>query len=209
MPEIESALFDLLVRKRKLPHPTARNFDPGPWGTALRAIENPSTRDQQLAAAAVFYGSQFASLRSAFESRIFEGMDRRSSIALSVAMANYNFIIFSEMAKVQSRKAFKDDDVHLGFASRQAIESSYPGNRASPDAMIATLVDTLPHCIERASKRPSGTALPTDYWTQGKRLFSTMSVEHSLRDLWQQILWDGWVVSSGPKGLEHRPTDVA
>jgi hypothetical protein len=39
------------------------------------------------------------------------------------------------------------------------------------------------------------------------KLFVAMSIEHSLRDLWQQILWDGWALRQAGGRLRHDPVD--
>src|SRR5262249_36212472 len=97
--------------------------------------------------------------------------------------------------------------VHLGIAGRQPIPNTYPRNETSPDAAVGAIVDTLPHCLERAITLPDIGNGNADFWEIGARLFAIMSVEHSLRDLWQQVLWDGWAVRQDADQIPHAPVD--
>src|SRR3981189_3127131 len=176
MVEIESPLFLKLVRERSLQHPTSRRFDGRAWIEAANALPNQLTRDQQILSAALHYGSEIAKLRSTFENNIFDGLNRRDALLLSVAMANYNYSILSDKAHKQA-KSGRGKVFHFGVAGHQTIKSGFPGNASTPDTAIATIVDTLPHCLERANRLPE--AVPdnsVNYWKYGSRIFAIMSV---------------------------------
>jgi hypothetical protein len=182
MVDIDSVLFSMLTRERTLRHPTARNFSADDWLKAAKSIENPSDRDIRLLLAAVYYGNEIEMSRNTFESALFPNMDRRSATLLSVAMANYNFNSLTEKS-LETRKKSGSDFVHLGLAAQVSLEGSYPGNQSSPDTAITAVVDTLPHCLERANRCPKESkATADDYWKLGAKLFATMSIEHGLRD---------------------------
>jgi hypothetical protein len=198
MVQIESELFQR-VKARSLPHPTARKFDPLMWKTAASALQAPLERDKQLVEAAIFFGREIASLRARFEEKLLPGLDRRSALLLSIAMANYNYVILGEKAYKKVREdARAIGAVHLGLAGRQTIPTAYPGNQSSPDAAVGIIVDVLPHCLERAIMLPDAGKVDVNFWEMGARLFGIMSVEHSLRDLWHQVLWDGWAFGWRP-----------
>jgi hypothetical protein len=207
MVEIESALFAKLVREKSLRHPTARNFDEAEWIAAFDSLEAPTKRDEQLAAAAVHYGREILSLRHIFESGLFDGLDSRTAILLSIGMANYNFVTLRLKGQKIARENVRDGVVHLGLIARAPIPSGFPGNQSSGDAGVANIVDTLPHCLERASSAKGSLSKTDDMSSLGAKLFAVMSIEHSLRDLWQQILWDGWALRQEAGRLRHDPTD--
>jgi hypothetical protein len=196
MVNIESDLFSRLTKAKSLPHPTARNFDKGKWLNAARTAGVLSTRDQQLLDAALHFGNEIQALRLTYESRLFGGSDRRTGILLSIAMANYNFLILTKLANdnVKKERRKKDGPISIGSIARQPISGPYPGNISTADNSVATIVDTLPHCIERALRLPDGGAPTKDFWKLGSNLFAVLSIEHCLRDLWQAVLWDGWAL---------------
>lgn len=205
---MESDLFFKLTRERNLFHPTSRKFDAAGWSAAVSALEKPSKRDLELTYAAIFYGTEITRLRQTYEPQLFCGMARRSALLLSVAIANYNYVIVRDKANKQAKEsARRAGGVHLSVISRQRVASIYPGNEASPDSIVATIVDTLPHCLERLRALDERAKDSGKYWNIGARLFSILSVEHSLRDLWQQVLWEGWAVSKETVGFRHVPTD--
>jgi hypothetical protein len=211
MVKIESELFSQIVKKKSISHPTARNFDPVQWKAAAAKLTNPTERDQQLLAAGIYYGSEIKRLRDHFENRIFERLDRRTGILLTLAMANLNHRILGQKYKTLARKRSRTSEVIDPMAiARQPISSSYPENRAAPDAAVATIVDTIPHCLERAFRSTNSCDPLRNFHDAGSELFSIMSVEHALRGLWQQVLWDGWKLArdaDDSKTLRHTPTD--
>jgi hypothetical protein len=208
MIDIESALFLKLVREKALNHPTSRRFEADRWMAAAKALENLSERDQQLLSAALHYGTELKLLRMVFEEKLFKGVSRRDAIVLVIAMANYNYIILMDKAKKQIKESKHGGIFHLGSASRPLIAGALPGNQATPDTVVATIVDTLPHCLERADKLPADAGGgDVKYWEIGSQVFASMSVEHSLRMLWQRVLWDGWKLDKKGAGLRHGPSD--
>jgi hypothetical protein len=55
---------------------------------------------------------------------------------------------------------------------------------------------------------PDGGAPTKDFWRLGSNLFAVLSVEHSLRDLWQAVLWDGWALKRTEDAFSLDPTDI-
>ena len=208
MDDIDSVLFSKLVRDKSLRHPTARNFGPEEWVAAAKTITVPSTRDIRLLLAAIYYGNEISILRRTFEPELFADLDRRAATLLTIAMANYNFITLTDKT-LEARKKGGKDFIHLGLAGQTAIEIGYPGNHSSPDSAITAIVDTLPHCLERANRCPEhSTSTKANYWTLGTKLFSTMSIEHCLRDMWQAVLWENWeFVRDENDNRHHQPVD--
>jgi hypothetical protein len=210
MVDIESNLFARLTKAKSLPHPTARNFDKSKWLDAAKAVGILSKRDQELLDAALHFGNEIEALRLTYESRLFGSNDQRTGILLSVAMANYNFLILTKLANetVRKEQRKKDGPISIGSIARQPISGPYPGNTSNADSSVATIVDTLPHCIERALRLPAEGSPTKDFWRSGSLLFAVLSVEHSLRDLWQAVLWDGWALNRTKDALFLDPTDV-
>jgi hypothetical protein len=210
MVNIASNLFARLTKERSLPHPTARNFDKDKWLNAAQAIGPLSERDQQLLSAALHFGKEIQALRLTYESRLFGDVDQRTGIILSIAMANYNFLILTKSAyeNVKKERRKKDGPLSVGSIVRQPIAGPYPGNISTGDNSVATIVDTVPHCIERALHLPDEGSSPKDFWRLGSNLFAVLSIEHGLRDLWQAVLWDGWALKHTEDAFVLDPTDL-
>jgi hypothetical protein len=75
------------------------------------------SRDRQLFAAAVHFGREIQALRRAYEMGLFEGMDKRTGISLSIAMANYNFLILTKLAHDNTKKELKK---RIGLSASEA-----------------------------------------------------------------------------------------
>lgn len=210
MVAITSSLFDRLTKEKSLPHPTARNFDKDKWLNAAKAVDLLSERDEQLLSAALHFGKEIQSLRLAYESRLFGELDQRTAIILSIAMANYNFLILRKSAdeNVKKERRKKDGPISVASIVRQPIEGPYPGNISTGDNSVATIVDTIPHCIERALHLRDQGSPAKDFWRLGSSLFAVLSIEHGLRDLWQAVLWDGWALERTENALVLNPTDI-
>lgn len=210
---LESELFSRLTKNRSLPHPTARKFDRHAWVQAIDSIGAPTLRDFQLCTAAVHFGHEINSLRKTYESRLFEGLDERTAVCLSIAMANSNFLILMKMARESTRNELKkkEQPLSVGSLARQPILGPYPGSKSSSDSAIATIVDTIPHCLERALRLQSEFVAQKDYALQGAKLSAIMSIEHNLRNLWQSILWEGWVLTrkDGVLGINPAHKELA
>jgi hypothetical protein len=171
MSVIESEIFSQIVKKRTLPHPTARNFDAAQWRMAGSNLVNPTERDIQLLAAGLYYGNEIKQLRDRFEKLLFERIDKPTGILLTVAVANLTFRIFDRKAKKSARKRARENKVtELAAIGRQPVASSYSGNQADPDAGIAAIVDTIPHCLERAFQQ-KGTKLELSEFHQAAHVF--------------------------------------
>jgi hypothetical protein len=210
MVNIESELFARLTKKRSLPHPTARNFDGERWIEAAESIDALSTRDQQLLNAALHFGSEIQALRLRYETGLFGDADQRTGLLLAIAMANYNFLTLTKHAHEHVRKTRrkKDGPISIGSIARQPIPGPYPGNIGTADSSTATIVDTLPHCIERALRLPEKGPPIKDFWKLGSGLFAVLSIERCLRDLWQAVVWDGWALKRSDESLVLDPTDL-
>lgn len=208
MSMIESPLFDQLIKTKSLSQPTARRFDRAAWIRAAEALPELSERDQHLLFAALHYGGEIAALRKTFENSLFEGLDRRSGLLLAVAMANYNYRVLTEKALAKARESVTGDVVHLGYIGRQLMSVGAPGNEATPDTVVSTIVDTLPHCLERVKDLPvTAPENNIEFWDRGSRMYAVMSIEHSLRNLWNRVLWDGWKLTRDGGLLRQGPVD--
>jgi hypothetical protein len=203
----ESELYNALVKDKTLPHPTSRGFDRSKWQDAYHSLVAPSPRDEALAVAAIHYGTELRSLRNTFDDKIFKGMNRREAKIFSIAFANREFFFLSKkvVEKIESKprgRVARLDNAGVLVSNAQS------GEKLSPDSMTATIVDTLPHCIERAQRlaeRTSNTEIKLD--DDHFKLYAVLSIEHSIRDLWQDVVWRGAAITLQNGQLKQVPAN--
>jgi hypothetical protein len=207
--QTESELYNKVVKEKSLPHPTARNFDAKRWEEAFRALRAPSQRDESLAVAAIHYGTELQRLRKTFDDKIFKELNRRSAKIFSAAFANREFfVLMDNVAERMKAKAEQESVARLDGTAGILISNGQSGDELDPDAAMATIVDTLPHCIERAQRRPADPSanrveLDRDHF----KLYAALSIEHSIRDLWQSVLWKGASLTFKNNQLRQAPGD--
>ena len=194
--ELQSEMFRLIIERRSLPHPTSRAFSQKPWTEAYRTVAEPSERDANLTACAMFFGQQIKSLRRTFENELFFGLCRREALVLSIAIANENQNILNEKV-VDELNIWRGKVGRLDAFGKIKVSSPHKGNIASPDTVASTIVDTLPHMLERANKSPARIerSAELNFWERGAKISAVLSIERGLKDLWQQALWEGWRLS--------------
>jgi hypothetical protein len=206
--ELRSELFSKLVYQRRLRHPTARNFEPEAWKIAWKDLKNPTDHDGQLLVAALCYGHEVATLRETLEPQLYQGLNRRTAKIVTFATANQQYRLIQQKAKQEAQKYRKGGIARIDRLPSVKISLAYESNRVSPDAAVTAIVDTLPHCLERTNKLPDKAAAKNaDLEEISAKLFTVLSVEHGLRDLWQQILWDGWQLILEKEKRQHCPTN--
>ena len=206
---LQSEIFRSVVDLGKLPHPTSRKFTAEKWVDALSALSEPSQRDIDLCASALFFGKEIASLRKTYEADLFVGLDKRTATLLAVASANENQIILSKKVETEARNQKRKAKVaRLDDFGKIKISSRYEGNVASPDTVAAKIVDTLPHMLERTNRLPDKSEQGIgDLWQKGARISSILSIENGLRDLWQHALWEGWRLKKDNGDWKYEPCD--
>jgi hypothetical protein len=205
--EIESELYNRVVKDKSLPHPTARNFDATKWQDAFRALRAPSQRDESLAVAAIHYGAELQRLRNTFDEKIFKGLNRRAAKIFSAAFANRELFVLLDKIADRTKEAAREGNV-ARLDGRVLISNPQSGDKLDPDSLVASIVDTLPHCVERARRLPmdaSDTAAKLD--RNHLTLYPALSIEHSIRDLWQNVLWKGASLTLMDNQLRQAPGD--
>jgi hypothetical protein len=159
-------------------------------------------------AAALFYGREIGSLRNQFEAQLFDNMTKDTAMYLAVAQANREFSSIKRRAEDQAQKESRAGRTQLDVIAQAPIQGAIEGNQSPPDAAMDTLVDTVPHVLERVNRLPNASATESVlFHERGPLIYSVLSIEHGLRGLWQQTLWEGWILTTEASGLHHRHVD--
>lgn len=187
---IDSPLFRK-VRSNELPHPTSAAFNPQSWQAAASELVDPSPRDRSLKAAAIFYGREIASLRSAAGDKLVAGLSRPRAIRLLAAIANQQFLTLREAAFKRAKPARRNEAVHLEQLNQRLVPGA-SGQEMTADDSLTYLVDSLPHWLHHIQAIPdaAGGPEPKDGQQFAARAIAISSVEHSLKQLWHGALWE-------------------
>lgn len=193
---------------KTLAHPTHAAFDEGAWRSAMAALDDPTERDLQLAAAAVHFGRELASLRDSAIPRTVQGFKRPRLVRLLAAFANQQYLTLQ--GKV--RKALKAQNSGQMFdmeRAQQLVVEGAGGQQMPPDDLLTYLVDSLPHWLfhiwQVADDAPSDE--PESVIDFAAHAFRVVSIEHSLRHLWLEALWLGTKLRKRGEALVDEPWD--
>ena len=188
--------FNQLVGREKpsLIPPTSARSELEDWENNIQQ-DMLCGEDINLIFAAAFIGPELALLRQSRLEGIFDNLDRVSAIRMGVASVNRGAIITT---KQQATKAKEDtkDVTHVDMLTRPKIESL--SGKMSVDTAMTSLIDGLPHWLFQASKIPVDIIKPkkeeeSDCFDIHRNAALFLSLERSLKDIWQEILWEPWV----------------
>lgn len=203
-----SNLFDRFNNRAAPPlvHPTAKAFDVHEF---IEQTEQASlsVADAELKIAAIFVGNQLKSLRSQRFPKLLQQLNRVNAIRLSVAAVNRSIALSLQTLLKANRKGTENEDAgHLSAIESITIKSIQGDVTFDEIAMAA--IDSLPHWFAQAIERPEKLdSSGKEYRPQYRRIHaeaeSCITIERALRDIWQQILWEPWVLD--PKQFTISP----
>jgi hypothetical protein len=83
------------------------------------------------------------------------------------------------------------------------------GQRQTPDGMVEGIVDTLPHWFFHAWRLPMHGRVLNDneVGPRAAKAMIVMSIERSLRIIWQETLWQDWAIDEAESRITHHPGD--
>lgn len=209
MLELDTELFRRATRgNARLPHPTARAFESAAWAQALKDIQTPTRRDLDLALSALWIGVQTQTLRLKLDEPSMRGLGRRGAVALAMAQANREYLVLSHVGKRHAREAVRKGEAQLDMLAQRTVGTGRGGADMAPADLTDAQVDSLPYWLHWAGSLPDTQDAPKlDYAALGARSAMIFSIEHGLRDLWQQALWEGWRLAGHAPSLTWEPAD--
>ncbi|MDR3539030.1 MAG: nuclease-related domain-containing protein [Acetobacteraceae bacterium] len=185
-------------------HPTNSSFDLSDWKSVIATVgkEKLLERDVTLIRAAVLIGMQNAVLRQNYTSELFTGFTSEQIAILAIAHANRGFLLIREKAHTAVKEAaeaaaLEGRPLDTGALSQITIQAAEGISAATADDINATMIDTLPHWFALAAKPPAGVRPPGEnLGGVAQRAGAILSLEHCFRDVWQQVLWEPWIIAN-------------
>lgn len=207
--DIDSPAFRRLTGRLKPPlgHPTAAKFATETWKSFLAEGET-NARDLSLATSAIYFAAEMRSLRENLLSDALRGMSPRDIVSLGVAAANRSYLIIRERAAAGARRVGATDGLmDVRSAARTGGSQIQPALMA--DEVITMIGDVIPHWLFQAtcaSDTQSEKPFPPDI--AGARAEAALSLERSLRNLWQSCLWEGAHLKTINQKIAHQPQSL-
>lgn len=209
---VDSMIFRRLTNREKpsLPHPTSTSFDMHEWPRLIGDDVELDERDATLAGAAALIGSNLALLRERYIQGTFDGLSGQEIASFAVADANRAWAILRQKTReMHEAAAAQSATGYLSTMGQMQLDVGPHTAPAGADDLNSAVVDTLPHWFARAVDAPvDSTGEPFDYGMVGGRAQGTLSLEHALRDVWQEILWEPWMIESTNEGWSVAPNDL-
>lgn len=203
---IDSAIFRRLTnrQKPKLVHPTAATFDLNVWEQLL-SEDNLSERDRTLVHSAILLGMNLNMLRTRYIQRAFEGLSGQEIATFTAADANRAYAILRSKGR-EAQSATAGSTGYISTLGQMPVDVGPDSTLAGIDDLNTAVVDTLAHWFARAKDAPeSPIEEPFDYNRAGALAQASLSLEHALREVWQEILWEGFILSRVADGWSVTP----
>lgn len=203
---VHSSVFRRLTNREapRLAHPTANAFDAAAWVEILAQVEL-SERDRSLAIAAVLLGTHIKVLRKRYIDRAFVGLSGSEIAAFAVAAANRTWAILRERSRA-SRALSGPGINYSAAAGKTPLDVDSISGPASADDLNTTCIDSLPHWFARIASAPSdATENGFDYSRAGRLAQTTLTLEHTFKEIWQEILWEAWSIADVNEGWVVTP----
>ncbi|MEX0828343.1 MAG: hypothetical protein WD005_05265 [Haliea sp.] len=189
----DSDLFRLLTKEAALKHPTANLFSQEDWNAAYAAIAHPTKRDRELLAGAAYFGHELRTIREVIRKNFIPAYSHERGVQLLAAIANQQYLVLdNKVRKARKRLSRQSDTAHVEVITQLPIRGA-GGQQVTADDHITQIVDALPHWLFHILHPPESAtdSAINDPFEVGSRVLMTASIERSLRDLWQSMLWEG------------------
>ncbi len=192
-----SEIFERLTGKIQpsLSHPTSKAFDPNAWIKTID-IKGASIEDKRLLTAAIYLGDQIKTLRQFHVDELFHGFSSIDVVRLAIGSANRAVIMTRR--KLRSAKFLDENENAKHIAAISSIRLETVFSDQTPDDISVAAIDSLPHWFAQAvdcdDQIQHKLSKKIHYRNISAKAAACMSLEKSLRDLWQQALWEGWIL---------------
>jgi hypothetical protein len=200
--QLDSLLFMQWTGRRtpRLQHPTANAFDPNLVELSLKAIDAPTERDAGLALSALHLHAEIHRLRNGPLRDALGALTQDTIIRLAIAEANRGHMIVRRRLQAALSKYSKEERPlhHIRPLVDANISRFQPD--ATPDDVNTMIVDTIPHWLAQAAGAKAEEDGVAVLGRAAQRAQLVLSIERSLRNFWQSVLWEGWFVAESADG---------
>lgn len=199
-------IFERLTGRAKpsLTHPTSSKFSLEDWENSVLE-EKMEANDAYLTVGGMFLGAELKLLREKRLNGIFENLDRISAIRLGVASVNRASSLGRKLQLKQLKKE-RPPVGHMDAVTRQKIPTIHGETRL--DAAMTSIIDSLPNWffVAKQNSPETGKIKPDavqDCLLIHRRAEIFITLERTLQDLWNELLWEPWMLN--PKPLSISP----
>lgn len=179
----------------KLPHPTSSDWDNAVWNAVVTDDDRKiSDRNLSLLSAGLIIGANQKKLRDSYLPGLFLGLSKMQIATFAIADANRSWSILREKGReAQQQQAADSDVVYSGLVGRLEVEAGPIATPGGVDVLNMTVVDCVPHWLFQGSIAPASQHRENfEYAKMGRAAQYILSMEHVLKEVWQQVLWEPW-----------------
>ena len=195
------------VGRDGLGNPTTRGANLGPWEIALaEAVRDSDFAGKELAESAIWLGRQCQKLRRVFEARMLAAIPARYIPILT--LSNSNRVAVSFEKRHQKRVMEHPTGQQIDTLNHTQIDVAETGQRLNLDDFLTTIGDVAQACLLSSKYFTDGVEEPVDGPRLIRDFFEFKSVENTLAQFWQMVLWDDWIVVSRADEAHIMPRDV-
>jgi hypothetical protein len=180
---------------RKLAHPTSSDWDLAVWNNLITDDDmKMSDRNLSLISAGLIIGANQKKLRESYLPRLFPGLSKRQIGTFAIADANRSWSILREKAlEAERQQAAESDAVYSGLVGRLKVKAGPIATPGGVDVLNMTVVDCVPHWLFQASTASDSEPREGfEYGKMGPTAQYVLSIEHVLKEVWQQVFWEPW-----------------
>lgn len=194
---VQSASFLSLLRKRKIPPPTARDFDLCQWEAALEAF---GVADAPLIEAGIWFGRELQARWTQIEAL---GLEATSIGVLSRHVAGVANIMHLRSGAMLQVAAMKADPQTASAGSMAQMKIGDEGDASTADMMRTSVIDALGKFagyVRTTVAKGAGTdRLDPEVFNKALPLFEDI---YLLDYLWGRFAWCGWRMKASDGEIE-------
>lgn len=206
---VQSSVFRRLTNRERprLTHPTANAFDAKDW-TDIISQDELSDRDISLTMAAMLLGLNIKKLRKNYIDHVFSDLSGADIVAFAIADANRTWSILRELT-LKDRIPAEAGVIYATTAGKTPLEVGVTSGPAGAEDLNTSCIDALPHWFARAAVSTGNTGTSSfDYGRMGRVAQFSLSTEHAYREVWQEILWEGWLIDKDNGNWSVQPRNL-
>lgn len=191
------------VREGDVFHPTRIGFDAQAWTAAFERTRDPTPADEQLHRAGLWLGERVGHIYTEFQALSVSGMSEAGLRRLCTGVVNHTAQHwFEQLLQVVDASAIPFDNDAAGptvaVSHRMALELG---------AYLAAARHVL--CSARFLARPGTAPDEPGPVTRVRSMVDLMCIYDSLRIIWQDFVWESWVLEENEEAFILRCSDLA
>lgn len=195
-----------MARKGEISSPTSKSFDGQKWIDACDRLENPQPDDAYVLQAAVLIGTNMSYASLLTDGKLNFEMSRQTSFMAAVANLNYQNAIIQQKGQSAVKRELKAGVASLDKLASLPIQSGF--QNLSPGDLVDSSVDATDVWLKKCCTNNRTVDGKLNYNEVIEITFKYCSIEKGYSLLWQQTIWNNWIVLDRDGVMLFAPKDI-